>query len=300
MSQYLDSGTATLDPFASSSGCEDHAEQAYDAAPALYQASSCTAFDLPEMEPQANSSGPSSQSTSPIHPCSVSEGQTGRSTLTGEPGKVCPLLAGHTFQCNPQLCGPNAACLDFPDIPEIEDYPSIPSRTEEMSNSPPLLQPPQPLPVSIQDEAPFCLSTSPFNTPNKNPEQRQRSKRATCDSRDVKSANKKAHSIVERRYRENLNGNIAQLHEALIRTKRVGYLIRPAQEDGPEPQKVASSRARKSDILREATEYVQQTEVELRHMTDEIMFLNKRVRQLEKLLKCEDCALMKQLVNFNI
>jgi hypothetical protein len=50
----------------------------------------------------------------------------------------------------------------------------------------------------------------------------------------------------------------------------------------------------------EAVDYVYQTEVELRHMADEIERLNTRVKQLEKLVNCDDCLLMKQLVNFSL
>lgn len=77
-------------------------------------------------------------------------------------------------------------------------------------------------------------------------------------------------------------------------------MIRQNQDKDIEEPKQFASKIRKSDVMLEAIEYVHHTEVELRHMTDEIEFLNKRMRQLEKLIKCEDCALMKQLVNFNL
>jgi vacuolar-type H+-ATPase subunit D/Vma8 len=128
----------------------------------------------------------------------------------------------------------------------------------------------------------------------------QHSQRANSNYGDGRSAAKKAHSLVERRYRENLNGNIMQLHQELLKTKRVSSTMRQNQDGDIEESKQTASRIRKSDVMLEAVEYVHETEVELRHMADEIEFLRKRVMQLEKLVKCEDCILMKQLVNFNL
>jgi len=46
--------------------------------------------------------------------------------------------------------------------------------------------------------------------------------------------------------------------------------------------------------------YVNQTEVEMRHMENEIQRLGERVRVLEKLVRCEDCSLLKQMVNMQV
>ena len=126
-----------------------------------------------------------------------------------------------------------------------------------------------------------------------------RPNRTNTDDIDTKSHSKKAHSLVERRYRENLNGNIAQLHLALLKTKRVDSTPEDNDEDWEEPRQ-ALSKVRKSDVMLEAVDYVHQTEVELRHMANEIELLTTRVRQLEKLVKCEECPLVKQLVNIKL
>jgi len=47
-------------------------------------------------------------------------------------------------------------------------------------------------------------------------------------------------------------------------------------------------------------DYVNQTEVEMRHMENEIHRLNERVRMLEKLVKYEECGLSKTMVDLQV
>ncbi|KIW67824.1 hypothetical protein PV04_07050 [Phialophora macrospora] len=118
---------------------------------------------------------------------------------------------------------------------------------------------------------------------------------------DAKQRAKQAHSLVERKYRENLNAKITQLHSTLQNSHygpRVG-------EDGERDDLVSNNgmpggKVRKSDVLTEAMNYVNQTEVEMRHMENEIHRLSERVRVLEKLVRCEDCSLLKQMVNLQV
>ncbi|ETI21819.1 hypothetical protein G647_05888 [Cladophialophora carrionii CBS 160.54] len=118
---------------------------------------------------------------------------------------------------------------------------------------------------------------------------------------DAKQRAKQAHSLVERKYRENLNAKITQLHSTLQNSHygpRVG-------EDGEREDMVSNhalpaAKVRKSDVLTEAMNYVNQTEVEMRHMENEIHRLSERVRVLEKLVRCEDCSLLKQMVNLQV
>jgi len=48
--------------------------------------------------------------------------------------------------------------------------------------------------------------------------------------------------------------------------------------------------------MTDAMNYVHQSEVSMRHMSDEISRLTERVRTLEKLVRCEDCVLLKEVV----
>ncbi len=72
------------------------------------------------------------------------------------------------------------------------------------------------------------------------------------------------------------------------------------QREKTEEQQPDLSKMCKSNIMLEAVAYVNQTEVELRHMADEIALLTARVSHFEQLVKCEDCVLMKQLVSCSI
>lgn len=103
------------------------------------------------------------------------------------------------------------------------------------------------------------------------------------------------HSVIERRYRDNLNGKIVQLHHTL-----------QAIEAGPRrvgsfpPQSDPGRRTRKSDIMTGAIQYVHVSELERRHMTDEICHLQERIQSLEKLVKCDDCVLLKNFRDLNM
>ncbi|KAL6246630.1 bHLH/Zip transcription factor, partial [Rhinocladiella similis] len=109
------------------------------------------------------------------------------------------------------------------------------------------------------------------------------------DSASVKAA-KHNHSVIERRYRDNLNGKINQLHRTLQATEVTSPLMRfdaPPSDPG--------RRVRKCDIMTKALQYVHRSELESRHMRDEIQRLQDQVRSLEKLIKCEDCTLLKNM-----
>jgi len=119
---------------------------------------------------------------------------------------------------------------------------------------------------------------------------------------DAKQRAKQAHSLVERKYRENLNAKIAQLHNTLQSSHygpKVGQEDDSDNPNGPIAT-IPASKVRKSDVLTEAMNYVNQTEVEMRHMENEIHRLSERVRVLEKLVRCEDCSLLKQMVNLQV
>ncbi|KAI1614438.1 hypothetical protein EDD36DRAFT_227131 [Exophiala viscosa] len=106
---------------------------------------------------------------------------------------------------------------------------------------------------------------------------------------------KHKHSVVERRYRDNLNGKITQLRHTLqaieASPRRGGSL---SHETDP------ARRVRKCEIMTRAIQYVHVSELEMRHMTDEIKHLRERVQGLEKLVKCDDCVLLKNLRDLNV
>ncbi|KIV89039.1 hypothetical protein PV10_08653 [Exophiala mesophila] len=133
-------------------------------------------------------------------------------------------------------------------------------------------------------------------------EQDSKPKGGAPSKADAKQRAKQAHSLVERKYRENLNAKIAQLHNTLQSSHYGPKASLEDDSDNPSSLMAAipASKVRKSDVLTEAMNYVNQTEVEMRHMENEINRLSERVRVLEKLVRCEDCSLLKQMVNLQV
>jgi len=105
---------------------------------------------------------------------------------------------------------------------------------------------------------------------------------------ETKQLSKTAHSVIERRYRDNLNAKITQLGQILISTREYESL-----SPDEKPIEVAS-KTRKADVLTDAIKYVKQTKLESKANTEEISFLKLRVAALDKVVNCADCALRKQ------
>jgi len=105
---------------------------------------------------------------------------------------------------------------------------------------------------------------------------------------------KQAHSVIERRYRDNLNGKLVQLHHLLSEVSAPGILTRGSIGSSFLAQQ-PHGKLRKPEILNNAIHYVHQTEVELRHMSDEIDRLKEREGELQKLVKCGECPLVQNL-----
>jgi Helix-loop-helix DNA-binding domain len=278
------------------SGCED---RIHDPTPDIYRTGPFTSTDLQDMGFTTSPSDQTTQSTPRRYSSSVRRKvQTNPPSLTLQMEKVCPLLAGQVSQCIPQRCGPDAACLEFSGLVDLEDCASGPCDADKLTKRPEFSPSSQLLQVSAVDTVPARPSTS--LSKKQSTSSRPRQQRGNRDDTNARSHSKKAHSLVERRYRENLNGSIARLHLTLMKTKRVGGQLPASQHEDSEEQQSDMSKMCKSDIMLEAVAYVHQTEVELRHMADEIDLLTSRVRQFEKLVKCEDCVLMKQLVSCNL
>lgn len=106
------------------------------------------------------------------------------------------------------------------------------------------------------------------------------------DAIEAKPSSKIAHSVIERRYRNNLNAKITQLDQILISTREHESL-----SSDEKPIEIAS-RTRKADVLADAIKYVKQTMLESKANTQEILSLKSRLAALDKLVNCGDCALL--------
>ena len=107
-----------------------------------------------------------------------------------------------------------------------------------------------------------------------------------------------SHSVIERRYRENLNTKMTQLDQTLT---AIHDRSRKANDLEMMPRHLETSgKTRKADVLDDAMRYVKQAELEGESKTKEIDFLRLRVEALEKLVHCGDCALLKQFAGQKI
>jgi hypothetical protein len=121
----------TRDSLAWITGCEGHADQSHNSLLATSQAGHPLS-NLHEMSPDALSPSHTAHFTSPSHSSSVLEiGQQGQSKPQSPMEEFCPLLAGQSFECTPELYDPDLAHLDFTSLPGIEDYTSVPLHYSE-------------------------------------------------------------------------------------------------------------------------------------------------------------------------
>jgi len=282
-----------------------------------------------DMSPMDESSGPSSRPDSNMLDDDVREQQQTsplliqssiKSSNDQQTEKLCPLIAGQVDTCQPQRCGPDAPCMNFTSLPPIEECTSVPCITQPATSSSILTETSPPTmtrtttantTASLRRSSGSSLEQplSVVSVPRR-PAGRRRpransddddEKPPTSQKSDPKQRAKQAHSLVERKYRENLNAKIAQLHSTLQASHYGPKVGDDGDSDNPVTLSgVPSSKVRKSDVLTEAMNYVNQTEVEMRHMENEIHRLTERVRVLEKLVRCEDCSLLKQMVNLQV
>ncbi|ETI22272.1 hypothetical protein G647_06345 [Cladophialophora carrionii CBS 160.54] len=124
------------------------------------------------------------------------------------------------------------------------------------------------------------------------------------DSASAIQKAKHAHSIIERRYRDNLNGKMMQLHRVLLAAETTESS--PMNGANPDdaaavavafPQSVSLDetkaqaqtvgRVRKSDIMTRAINYIHRSEAQMRHMSGEVARLQDQIRVYQKLVEGE-------------
>jgi hypothetical protein len=103
---------------------------------------------------------------------------------------------------------------------------------------------------------------------------------------------KTAHSIIERKYRENLNAKIAQLQETLTTTD---YFAQDDSRLSNEALAPTAVKPRKGDVLTRTIDYIQHAEIDKRHMSEEIKLLRSQLSALKGPSKCDNCSLVNQL-----
>ncbi|KAJ5648627.1 hypothetical protein N7490_004999 [Penicillium lividum] len=95
-------------------------------------------------------------------------------------------------------------------------------------------------------------------------------------------AKKRAHNVIEKRYRANLNEKIAELRDSVpsLRTKNANGDSNEDEDDAEGAQ--AANKLNKASILSKATEYIKHLEIRNKRLEDENTALKNRLRQLDK------------------
>ena len=201
--------------------------------------------------------------------------------------------------------------INFQEDPLL-NYPSCPQTTLQQDIESCIPHVPQPSPLE-----PLPSTTSASEAPSANtkktvsPTKRKHGPRTKPDQPAKEPVAKKetktkpapstrtAHSIIEHNYRKNLNTKMEQLRQILSTADDATAKRADANEgdnsDGSIEDNKATTITRKSDVLIHAYGYVKRSEREKKSMADENAFLKRRLVALEKLVKCEDCSLLKQM-----
>ena len=281
-----------------------------------YQTNDFTYSQLMDMESDVPSLDVSRTSSIAATSLSPSDSNTATAEFVRSPlqEKLCPLIAGEIESCQPSRCGPDAPCMNFANLPPIEECTSVPcirpSEAEENTSFSMIRQPSHistrrqsSRSSSLRQTMPIeKITSSPTTSQSKlrrGTQDRQRAPKESTKAQsrqEAKQRAKAAHSLVEKKYRENLNTKLILLHNTL---QNAYYGPRQEQEADSEfeidadfdPYSKSAKRDtkfRKSEVLSDAMNYVNQTEVEMRHMENEILRLSERVRTLEKLVSDEN------------
>jgi hypothetical protein len=114
----------------------------------------------------------------------------------------------------------------------------------------------------------------------------------TTDSAKVR------HNIVERRYRENINAQVDVLRESIVATIH----SKEDQQGGSISRLGADElkRLTKAAVIAAATKQIRRARTENERLLDEHRSLQAQIRELESLVKCGDCPLMKLTVDLSL
>ncbi|THX05166.1 hypothetical protein D6D13_07296 [Aureobasidium pullulans] len=114
----------------------------------------------------------------------------------------------------------------------------------------------------------------------------------TTDSAKVR------HNIVERRYRENINAQVDVLRESIVATVH----SKEEQQGGSASRLGADElkRLTKAAVIAAATKQIRRARTENERLLDEHRSLQAQIRELESLVKCGDCPLMKLTVDLSL
>lgn len=256
--------------------------------------------------------------------------------------RIFPMTSIDSEPCQSELHRSDSTGLDLANLTSMEECTAAPRMAAPSHFAVPR-RPSNQNPNNNDQESPIHATHSGFTSPTTltfqdsmvtdsskalKPRRMPRSKSAhasigdgTAQEKASKLRARQAHSLVERKYRDNLNLKISQLHQTLQNTRygpasatrspskemKLDYFDEDTMISPDLPYEKSStgstptgSKVRKSDVLTEAMNYVNSAEVEIKQMSEEMMRLNARVKTLEKLARCENCILLSQMVTLQV
>ncbi|KAJ5579514.1 uncharacterized protein N7459_005499 [Penicillium hispanicum] len=96
-------------------------------------------------------------------------------------------------------------------------------------------------------------------------------------------AKKRAHNVIEKRYRANLNEKIAELRESVPSLRAMKNPNGDSNDDDDDAEGATpASKLNKASILSKATEYIKHLEIRNKRLEDENTALKNRLRQVDK------------------
>ncbi|CAK1365799.1 uncharacterized protein RHO25_010584 [Cercospora beticola] len=109
-------------------------------------------------------------------------------------------------------------------------------------------------------------------------------------TRPIRPHRRIPHTIIERRYRDNLNTQIETLRLSLPSLKNA-YVCSPDVEDSALPPRLPS----KAMIIATAATYIKELEQERQAAMEAVQNLQQQVVDLQKLIQCNDCSILQYL-----
>lgn len=205
----------------------------------------------------------------------------------------------------PILCRPAATRSPMPDTSSIAGPSSQQPPANPLQNLEPtpserhqLLRDPSGAnePAStIATTATTATTAPPAPTPIRPTQSRGAPSRSRRDFAPSKPGQRVPHNLIERRYRDNLNAQIEELRSNLP-TLRDAYSCNNDVEDCVVPPRIPS----KAVVISSASDYIKQLESEQARLLERNQALVEQVEGLQRLVKCDDCSVLKYLSSLSV
>ncbi|SMY27251.1 unnamed protein product [Zymoseptoria tritici ST99CH_1A5] len=197
---------------------------------------------------------------------------------------ICPVLPLSNNQNNNMSFSPpnsNGIMTSSDDSEEDSNYPNSYQQQQRQHNT--LAKTPIAFP-SNQTTTTSPSSTTPSTSPTLS------TAPAPAPRPQMRPHRRIPHTIIERRYRDNLNTSIETLRLCLP-TLKDAYITSPDMEDSALPPKLPS----KTIIIATAAGYIKELEGERDAVRGEMEGLRNQVVELRKLVMCGECGILQYL-----